>query len=113
MSQSPIQAAIQQICQEKNLSEAVVLTAIESAMAAAYRKDFGNKLQNIVTEFDPKSGEVKVFDVKTVVENLPEVDEEGNIIAPVTTTDSETTVKTEKKSKKEKSETSAEAQEIK
>ena len=72
MSQSPIQAAIQQICQEKNLSEEVVLVAIESAMAAAYRKDFGNKLQNIITEFEAKTGDVKVFDVKTVVDDVPE-----------------------------------------
>lgn len=75
MSQSPIQAAIQQICQEKNLSEDVVLRAIEAALAAAYRKDFGNKLQNIITEFDPKTGETKVFDVKTVIENVDEVEE--------------------------------------
>lgn len=77
MSQSPIQAAIQQICQEKNLSEDVVLKAIESALSAAYRKDFGNKLQNIVTEFDPRTGEVKVFDVKTVIENIDEITETG------------------------------------
>lgn len=79
MSQSPIQAAIQQICQEKNLDEAVVLHAIEAALAAAYRKDFGNKMQNIITEFDPKTGQVLAFDVKTVVENEPEEGEEGEI----------------------------------
>ena len=72
MAQSPIQAAIQLICQEKNLSEESVLRTIESALAAAYRKDFGNKMQNIVVNFDPKTGGLKVFDVKTVVEDLPE-----------------------------------------
>ncbi len=72
MSQSAIQAAIQQICQEKNLAEESVIKTIELALAAAYRKDFGNKLQNIVTNFDPKTGDTKVFDVKTVVEDLPE-----------------------------------------
>ncbi|MEI6288587.1 MAG: transcription termination factor NusA [bacterium] len=72
MSQSAIQAAIQQICQEKNLSEESVLRTIESALAAAFRKDFGNKLQNIVANFDPKTGKTEVFDVKTVVEDLPE-----------------------------------------
>lgn len=76
MSQSAIQAAIQQICQEKNLSEESVLTTIELALAAAFRKDFGNKMQNIVTEFDIKTAKVKVFDVKTVVEDLPEDYEE-------------------------------------
>lgn len=72
MSQSPIQMAIQQICQEKNLSEESVLRTIELALAAAFRKDFGNKLQNIVTEFDVTTGAVKVFDVKTVVEDMPD-----------------------------------------
>lgn len=103
MSQSPIQAAIGQICQEKNLSEEVVLHAIESAMAAAYRKDFGNKLQNIITKFDPKTGGVEVFDVKTVVENQPEVDEEGNIIKSAEEiAAAEKAEKAEKKQKKNK-----------
>lgn len=108
MSQSPIQAAIQQICQEKNLDEEVVLRSIEAALAAAYRKDFGNKLQNIITEFDPKTGEVKVFDIKTVVEDLPpepEYDEEGNLInAPLAVTSSSASEKTEKKQRKPKEE---------
>jgi len=102
MSQSAIQAAIQQICQEKNLSEDVVLIAIESAMAAAYRKDFGNKLQNIITEFDPKTGDVKVFDVKTVVENVPEEGEEG-----IATEEETTETKTKTKQKKSKEEAGA------
>ncbi|OGY43545.1 MAG: transcription termination factor NusA [Candidatus Buchananbacteria bacterium RIFCSPHIGHO2_02_FULL_40_13] len=71
MTQSAIQAAIQQICQEKHISEESVLYTIELALAAAFRKDFGNKMQNIITEFDPKTGQVKVFDFKTVVEDLP------------------------------------------
>ncbi len=72
MSQSAIKTAIQQICLEKNLSEEAVLRAIELALAAAYRKDFGNKMQNILAEFDVKTGGVKVTDLKTVVEDLPE-----------------------------------------
>jgi len=72
MAQSPIQAAIAQICQEKNLSEEAVLHTIELALAAAFRKDFGNKMQNIITEFDALTGNVKVVDVKTVVEDVPE-----------------------------------------
>lgn len=108
MSQSPIQAAIQQICQEKNLDEDVVLRSIEAALAAAYRKDFGNKLQNIITEFDPKTGEVKVFDVKTVVEDLPpepEYDEEGNLInGPELAAATGTEEKAEKKQRKPKEE---------
>lgn len=77
MTQSAIQAAIQQICQEKNISEESVLRTIELALAAAFRKDFGNKMQNIITEFDSKTGDVKVFDFKTVVEDMPEAELEN------------------------------------
>lgn len=79
MAQSAIQTAIQQICQEKNLSEESILRTIEAALAAAYRKDFGNKMQNIVVNFDPKTGGLEVFDVKTVVEDLPEDYEETEV----------------------------------
>lgn len=67
---SPIIQAIKQICDEKNLSEEMVMGAIESALAAAYRKDFGNKNQNIKIEFDPESGAMRAFDVKVVVEDM-------------------------------------------
>jgi len=69
---SPIATAIQQICHEKGISKESVLETIESALAAAYRKDFGNKMQNIKVQFDIETGQSRVFDVKTVVEDLPE-----------------------------------------
>lgn len=74
---SELSNAIKQICEEKGLSYEAVLGTIESALAAAYRKDFGEKNQNIVVEFNPETVESKVFDVKTVVEDQPEEDEEG------------------------------------
>ncbi len=67
---SPIAQAIKQICEEKNLSEELVMGAIESALAAAYRKDFGNKNQNIKIEFDPETGSMRAFDVKVVTEDM-------------------------------------------
>lgn len=77
---SEITNAIKQICDEKGLSYEAVLITIESALAAAYRKDFGEKNQNIKVEFDPETGKSKVFDVKTVVEDMPpEEEEEENI----------------------------------
>ena len=69
---SEIESAIRQICEEKGLSYESVMETVEQALAAAYRKDYGNKMQNIEVEFDPSSGAVKAFDVKTVVEDLPE-----------------------------------------
>ncbi len=69
---SDIESAIRQICEEKGLSYESVMETVEQALAAAYRKDYGNKMQNIEVEFDPTVGTVVAFDVKTVVENLPE-----------------------------------------
>jgi N utilization substance protein A len=64
---SPIYQAIKQICEEKNIKPESVIETIEAALAAAYRKDFGTKNQNIKVEFNPESGEFRVFDIKTVV----------------------------------------------
>jgi N utilization substance protein A len=64
---SPIVQAIKQIAEEKHLNYETVLETVESALAAAYRKDFGNKLQNIKIEFDPETGNMRAFDEKTVV----------------------------------------------
>ncbi len=69
---SDITNAMKQICEEKNLSYEAVVETIESALAAAYRKDFGEKNQNIKVEFDPETGKSKVYDVKTVVEDMPD-----------------------------------------
>jgi len=69
MAQSPIMAAIQQISQEKNISIESIVETIEAALAAAYRKDFGQKNQNIKVKYDLETGASRVFDVKTVVED--------------------------------------------
>jgi transcription termination/antitermination protein NusA len=66
---NPIVQAIKQICDEKKLSAEAVLETVEAALAAAYRKDFGEKNQNVKIVFDPESGNMRAFDVKTVVPN--------------------------------------------
>lgn len=71
---SEISKAIKSLCEEKNLPFEAVLTTIESAMAAAYRKDFGNKLQNIKVKFDPETGGIEAWDVKTVVPDVSDED---------------------------------------
>jgi transcription termination/antitermination protein NusA len=69
---SEVSNAIRQIASEKGLTYESVLATIEAALAAAYRKDFGSKLQNIKVDYDPDTGALNAFDVKTVVEDLPE-----------------------------------------
>lgn len=72
---SDISTAIKQLCEEKNLDYSSVIGAIELALAAAYRKDYGERNQNIRVKFNPDSGTSDIFDVKTVVDNLPEQEE--------------------------------------
>ncbi len=69
---NPIASAIKQICDEKNIPQEFVIDALETALAAAFRKDFGEKNQNVKVEFDILTGESVVFDVKTVVEDRTE-----------------------------------------
>jgi N utilization substance protein A len=73
---SELTKAINAVCEEKGLDYDAVLSTIEASLAAAYRKDYGNKNQNIKVKFDPETRETEVFDVKTVVEDIPE-EEEG------------------------------------
>ncbi|MDD3285613.1 MAG: transcription termination factor NusA [Patescibacteria group bacterium] len=73
---SELTNAIKQVCEEKNLDYQAVVNTIELALAAAYRKDYGEKNQNIKVVFDPNTGSSEIYDVKTVVDNLPAQEEE-------------------------------------
>ena len=62
--QLSIADAVKLLCEEKGIAFDSVIEIIEAALAAAYRKDFGEKNQNIKVEFNLTSGDSKVFDVK-------------------------------------------------
>jgi len=66
------QLAIEQIAAEKNIPLEKIVETIEAALAAAFRKDFGTPEQNIRVKFNVEDGSSKVYDVKTVVEEIPE-----------------------------------------
>jgi N utilization substance protein A len=67
--------AITQIAEEKNIPEDKIIEVIESAIAAAYKKDYAEKSQIIKAKFNKDSGIFSIFRYKTVVN----VDEEGYI----------------------------------
>jgi N utilization substance protein A len=62
--------ALEQLEEERGISKAVLLEAVESALVSAYKKNFGGTGQNVRVEVDPKTGEIRVFSVKTVVERV-------------------------------------------
>ena len=66
-----LQIAFNEISQLRDLPEAVVLEALESALVSAYRKDSGaSSAQEIDAEIDPETGRAKVFVEKEVVDDV-------------------------------------------
>jgi N utilization substance protein A len=60
--------AITQLSAEKNLPKDVVLTAVETALVSAYKKDSFATNQNIAVKINPNTGQVEVWAEKNVVE---------------------------------------------
>lgn len=67
-------AAINQICSEKNVSPEQVLEAVQQAIATAYRKDYGNKEQEIRVNLEEGKDMPTILVIKEIVE---EVDNEN------------------------------------
>jgi len=65
---SEFMLALTQLAAEKNLPKEVVISAIETALVSAYRKDNFAPNQNILVKIDPATGMVRVWVEKVVVE---------------------------------------------
>lgn len=61
-------SAITQIAEEKGLDRSKIIEAIETAMAAAYKKDYGKKTQFIKAKLNMETGEASFYQVKLVVD---------------------------------------------
>ena len=62
--------ALTQLAAERNLPRETVLSAIEAALVSAYRKDSIMGGQDISVKLDPGTGDVSVYIVKTVAEEI-------------------------------------------
>jgi len=60
-------SAMAQIAEEKEIPTEKIVETIESALAAAYKKDYGKKGQVIKVKMNLGTGEVKFWQVKSVV----------------------------------------------
>jgi len=60
--------AIEQIAQEKGIEPEAVLGAIEAAIATAYRKEYRKKGEIVKCKIDNKTGAMKFWQIKTVVD---------------------------------------------
>ena len=63
-----ISRAIKQVAEEKGLDADKVIEAIESSLAAAYKKEYGTRGEIVRAKIDMKTGEVKFWRVKTIVD---------------------------------------------
>ena len=63
-------SAVRVIAEEKNLPEETVLEVIEQAIAAAWRRDHGDRDQIVRAELDTNTGDAVVFVGRRVVEEV-------------------------------------------
>jgi len=82
MNLKELSKAINQVAEEKGLNPDKVLEAVESAIASAYKKEYGQRGEIIRAKLDLKSGDMKFWQVKTVVDEstvwFPDEGEEKN-----------------------------------
>lgn len=62
--------AIKAIAEEKNLPEDVVQEVVEQALAAAYRRDYGERDQDVRVSMNLNTGEVDAYITKNVVDKV-------------------------------------------
>lgn len=72
--------AIRLIAEEKNLPENIVQEIVEQALAAAYRRDYGDRDQVVRVQVNTQTGAVDVYVGREIVEDVE--DEEHQISLP-------------------------------
>ena len=73
-------SAIKQIAEEKGIPLEKIIETIQLAIAAAYKREYGEKGQIIRAKLNPEDGSIKLTQIKYVVEG---VDEEGYLTGPL------------------------------
>lgn len=68
--------AITQLSSERNLSKEVILEALEAALVSAYKKEVFTEEQDIVVKIDSFSGDIHVYLLKSVVEDVTAPEQE-------------------------------------
>src|SRR5580704_5412089 len=66
---NPLQQTIEALAKEKGIEPDVVISAIEEAVATASRKYYKTG-ENLKTRFNTETGQVDLFALKTVVEEV-------------------------------------------
>src|SRR5438067_1081731 len=81
-----LKSALDELQQERGISRESVIDALATALAAAYRREYGKRGQIIRATFNPETGEMefrqaKIVVDKTLVKTPEEVEAEGDVPA--------------------------------
>lgn len=71
--------ALKTLAEEKNLPEDVVKEVVEQALAAAYRRDYGDREQEVRVNMNLNTGDVDAYVAKEVVERVGDADYEVSL----------------------------------
>ena len=74
-----LKAAITQLSAERKLPKEVVLAALESALASAYKKEVSALEQDVLVKVDPNAGEIDFYVQKVIVESVTNPNREISI----------------------------------
>ena len=64
-----MKSALEQLESERKIPHEKIIDAIEQALAAAYKKDYGKKGQIIRAKIDVDSGVMEFYQIKIVVDD--------------------------------------------
>lgn len=64
-------SALDALEEEKGIKAEVLIAALEEALKKAYEKNY-DESENVEVQFDKKKGSIKVYAVKTVVDEIEE-----------------------------------------
>lgn len=76
--------AIRAIAEEKNLPEDSVKEVVEQALAAAYRRDYGDRDQEIRVQMNLNTGDIDVYITKEIVDKVSNAAQEISLPAAQT-----------------------------
>lgn len=68
MDLKTLTSAVMEIAQDRGIAQEKVIEIIEEALSTAYKKEYGKKRERYAAKLNPKSGEVKFWQVKQVVD---------------------------------------------
>ncbi|MBE7054354.1 MAG: transcription termination/antitermination protein NusA [Ruminococcaceae bacterium] len=67
---SELLLALEQICEEKNISKDVLLETLQQALILAYKRNYSSVHNNVFVDINNETGAIRVYAQKEVVENV-------------------------------------------